>query len=183
MFFTRNPRSRAAVLAASTVLGVAGLGGVSAAAMSGPHTPPAGDNGTVKVHRSTTSAGDPRNEPHVCDFYLVGFHFDPGQQVSWLIRSWPPTGDRSEVLHGTLTLGQDGHGRTDDLKLPDGHYKLFWRFDGEHGRAKQKVFWVDCAPGKPTTSPTPTASPTQAPPGQNPAPVPTPVPSNLPVTG
>lgn len=153
---------------------------------------PNGDNGTVKVHRTTTSADDPRNEPHVCGFYLVGFHFDGGQQVSWRIVSWPPTGNRTEVLHGALTLGQDGHGRTADLTLPNGHYKLYWNFAGENGRAKQKVFWVRCegttpspsptstAPGgtaKPTAAPSPSSSPLKA------APAPTPVPSDLPVTG
>src|SRR4051812_41428703 len=108
LFFSRmlHPRTRGAILATATVLGVAGLGGASAAAMTGSHTP-SGDNGTVKIHRSTTSADDRRNEPKVCAFYLVGFNFDPSQQVSWRILSWPPTGDRMEVLHGTLTLGQD----------------------------------------------------------------------------
>jgi hypothetical protein len=180
LFFSRKLHPRGAILATATVLGVAGLGGASAAAMTGT---PNGDNGTVKIHRSTTSADDRRNEPKVCAFYLVGFNFDPAQQVSWRILSWPPTGDRTEALHGTLTLDQDGHGRTDDLKLADGHYKLKWNFAGENGRAKHKVFWVDCTPGKPTASPTPTTAPTEAPPGQTPAPAPTPVPSDLPVTG
>ena len=183
-------RARAATLVtAATSLAIAGLWGTSAMATTGSHSPK-GDNGTVKVHRSTTPADDPRNEPHVCGFYLVGFHFDVGQQVSWRIVSWPPTGNRTEVLHGTLTLDQNGHGRTNDLKIADGHYKLYWNFNGENGKAKQKVFWVKCA-GQPTTSPTtdptstakPTTSPTPSPTTQSPAPVPTPVPSDLPVTG
>jgi hypothetical protein len=29
---------------------------------------PKGDNGTVKIHRSTTAVTDRRNEPHVCVF-------------------------------------------------------------------------------------------------------------------
>jgi hypothetical protein len=126
-----------------------------------------GDNGTVKVHRSTTPAGDPRNEPKVCSFYLVGFQFDPAQEVSWYIKSWPPTagGERRTVLTGTLTLGADGHGRTNDLSLPDGHYKLFWNFEGENGFAKQKVFWVDCPAPSGTPTPTPPATPTPTPSG------------------
>ncbi|MQA83392.1 MAG: hypothetical protein GEV03_01865 [Streptosporangiales bacterium] len=115
-----------------------------------------GDNGTVKVHRSTTPPDDRRNEPKVCEFYLVGFGFDARQQVRWWIRSWPPTGDREIVDDGTLTLDENGHGRTGDMTLPDGHYKLFWKFAGEKGRAKQKVFWVDC----PTETTPPTSTPT-----------------------
>ncbi len=48
-----------------------------------------GDNGTVKIHNSTTPVTDPRNEPHVCIFYLDAFGFDPAQSVSWQIKSWP----------------------------------------------------------------------------------------------
>ena len=176
-----------ALVTGTASVAIAGMWGSSATATTGSHSP-SGDNGTVKVHRSTTSAEDPRNEPHVCGFYLVGFHFDAGQQVSWRIVSWPPTGNRTEVLHGTLTLGQDGHGRTNDLSLTNGHYKLYWNFNGENGRAKQKVFWVKCASSTPTSSPSGTAKPTANPSAlpttpQNPAPVPTPVPSDLPVTG
>ncbi len=131
---------------------------------------PAGDNGTVKVHRTTTSADDPRNEPHVCAFYLVGFNFDPSQQITWRIVAWPPTGDRKTVvLTNTLVLDSNGHGRTADLGLPDGHYKLYWNFVGENGSAKHKVFWVECKspptsppPTSPTSTPTPTVAPTES---------------------
>jgi hypothetical protein len=173
------------VLATAASVGLVGLGASQAIATPRPHSP-GGDNGTVKVHRSTTSADDPRNEPHVCGFYLVGFNFDADQQVSWRLVSWPPTGNRTEVLHGTLALGPDGHGRTNDLSLASGHYKLYWNFNGEKGRAKQKVFWVKCV-GKPTPQPSgtpePTASSSPSAPSATPAPVPTPVPSDLPVTG
>jgi hypothetical protein len=178
-----------ALVTGAASLAIAGLWGSSATATTGSHSPK-GDNGTVKVHRTTTSADDPRNEPHVCGFYLDGFNFDAGQQVSWRIVSWPPTGNRTEVLHGTLTLDQDGHGRTNDLSLANGHYKLYWNFNGENGRAKQKVFWVKCgSTDQPTPSPTSTASTPTAPPSASPstptspAPVPTPVPTDLPVTG
>jgi len=174
-------------------------GAVSASASASPK----GDDGTVKVHRSATSPDDPRDEPHVCGFYLAGFRFDGGQQVTWRIVSWPPTGDRKQVLAGALTLGADGHGRTADLSLPDGHYKLSWTFTGEHGRAKQKVFWVRCPgtppPRRPTSAaPAPAQRPTAAEPSPSgppatqepaiapalpPAPVPTPVRHDLPVTG
>ena len=115
-----------------------------------------GDNGTVKIHKSSTPVTDPRNEPHVCVFYLDAFGFDPGQSVSWQIKSWPPTGDRTVAGQGTLTLDSRGDGRTSDQTLPNGHYKLFWTFTGEHGAAKQKVFWVSCPSPAPTPTPTPT---------------------------
>jgi hypothetical protein len=172
-----------------------------------------GDNGTVKIHNSSTPVTDRRNEPHVCVFYLDAFGFDPGQSVSWQIKSWPPTGDRAVVDQGTLTLDSAGDGRTSDQALPNGHYKLFWTFTGEHGAAKQKVFWVSCPSSTPTPTPTLTSSPTPTPtctcptPGPTssspapgvtpstsapapsptssiaPAPAPTPVSGTLPVTG
>ena len=151
-----------------------------------------GDNGTVKIHNSTTPVTDPRNEPHVCVFYLDAFGFDPGQSVSWQIKSWPPTGDRAVVSSGALVLDGNGDGHTGDMTLQNGHYKLFWNFAGEHGFAKQKVFWVACP--APTPTPTPTASPTPTPtvspsPSPSPpspvppAPAPSPVGTTLPVTG
>ncbi|WP_329573011.1 hypothetical protein [Streptomyces sp. NBC_01361] len=122
-----------------------------------------GDNGTVKIHDATTGDELRKNEPHVCTFYLDAFGFDDGQAVDWHIEAWAPTADAKgeTVKSGSLTLGSDGHGRTDDLSLPDGHYKLFWNFDGEHGSAKHKVFWTDCSSdngnenpgGKPSASP------------------------------
>ncbi len=113
-----------------------------------------GDNGDVKIHRLTTPAHDPRNEPKVCGFYLVGFNFDAGQKVRWVIVKSPPF-KQNVVLSGTLTMNANGHGRTAGLALPDGHYKLIWTFVGENGRAKHKVFKVDC---KPDRSPSPSTS-------------------------
>ena len=76
-----------------------------------------GDNGTVKVHDSTTPVTDHQNDPQdVCQFYLDGFGFDGAQSVTWYIDSWPPTGN----------------------KTPNEHYKLFWNFTGENGAAKQR---------------------------------------------
>ena len=147
---------------------------------------------------------DPRNEPHVCVFYLDAFGFDPAQSVTWQIQSWPPTGDRSVVDQGALALDSNGDGHTSDQTLPNGHYKLFWNFAGEHGAAKHKVFWVSCPASTPTpkpthtAKPTPTATPSSPVPTLSPAPspvlsptsssalpapAPTPVHTTLPVTG
>ncbi|MFG2491057.1 LPXTG cell wall anchor domain-containing protein [Streptomyces caniferus] len=128
-----------------------------------------GDNGTVKIHDAKTGEELRKNEPHVCTFYLDAFGFDGGQQVDWHIESWAPTaGVKGETVKtGSLTLDGEGHGRTQDQSLPDGHYKLFWNFDGERGRAKHKVFWTNCGDdtqpggGKPSASVTP-SSPAQS---------------------
>ncbi|MET7732825.1 LPXTG cell wall anchor domain-containing protein [Streptomyces sp. NPDC005402] len=131
------------------------------------HATPPGDNGTVKIHDSTTGEELRKNEPHVCTFYLDAFGFDAAQEVDWHIESWAPTADvkGETVKSGEITLDADGHGRTDDLSLADGHYKLFWNFDGEKGAAKHKVFWTDCAAeeGGGGTTATPTASPSGTP--------------------
>jgi LPXTG-motif cell wall-anchored protein len=140
--------------------------GVAAALVCAPaaHATAPGDNGTVKIHDARTGEELRRNEPHVCTFYLDAFGFDGGQQVDWHIEAWAPTAavKGQTVKSGAITLDADGHGRTNDLSLPDGHYKLFWNFEGEKGAAKHKVFWTDCAGsqggGGGTTSSAPSAS-------------------------
>jgi hypothetical protein len=174
--------------------------GAAAQSSSGgkaPATRP-GDNGTVKIHRAGTPVADPRNQPHVCSFYLDAFGFDAAQSVSWQIKSWPPTGDRAVVASGALALDSSGDGHTGDMTLSNGHYKLFWNFQGEHGAAKHKVFWVSCSsptpPSTATPTPTCTCSPTPTVPptptvsrpkkaAVPPAPAPAPVSTTLPVTG
>ena len=153
---------------------------VAAAALSllaapAAHATPPGDNGTVKIHDAKTGEALRKNEPHVCSFYLDAFGFDGAQEVDWKIVEMPPTGTKGKLADsGSLTLDAQGHGRTDDKTLPDGHYKLIWNFDGEHGAAKHKVFWTDCEDdaqpggGGPSVSATPsgpaqaTASPTSS---------------------
>ncbi|MFE7110783.1 LPXTG cell wall anchor domain-containing protein [Streptomyces sp. NPDC057575] len=141
---------------------------VAAAIMLAPaaHATAPGDNGTVKIHDAKTGEELRKNEPHVCTFYLDAFGFDSTQKVDWRIEAWAPTAHvkGETVKSGSLTLDAEGHGRTPDQSLPDGHYKLFWNFDGEHGRAKHKVFWTDCGGEKPGGEkpgggkPTPSAS-------------------------
>ncbi|MBQ0987400.1 LPXTG cell wall anchor domain-containing protein [Streptomyces sp. F63] len=135
----RSLTSACAVAAAAAVL----LLPASAA-----YATPPGDNGTVKIHDAETGEALVKNEPHVCVFYLDAFKFDAGQRIEWTIVEMPPTGTRgTEAESGVLTLDAAGHGRTDDLELPDGHYKLLWNFAGENGKAKQKVFRTDCEDG------------------------------------
>ncbi|MET9804862.1 LPXTG cell wall anchor domain-containing protein [Streptomyces sp. NPDC006368] len=111
-----------------------------------------GDNGTVKIHDAATGEELRKNEPKVCEFYLDAFGFDAGQLVDWHIEAWGGSAGAKggTVESGSLTLDAQGHGRTADMTLPDGHYKLFWNFDGENGRAKHKVFKTDCEPATST---------------------------------
>ncbi|MFC7220460.1 hypothetical protein ACFQLX_20170 [Streptomyces polyrhachis] len=152
----RTTTALAAATAASAAIGAALLAAPAAYADA------PGDNGTVKIHDSVTDEADTRNEPHVCTFYLDTFTFDAAQDAQWRIVAWAPTGDKqTEVAGGTITLDAEGHGRTEDMGLADGHYKLYWNFDGEKGAAKHKVFWVEC--GTPSESPSPTPTDTASP--------------------
>ncbi|MEV6961615.1 hypothetical protein AB0M97_20915 [Streptomyces sp. NPDC051207] len=101
-----------------------------------------GDNGDIKIHSATTAADDPVNEPKVCDFYLAAFNFAPGQTVNWTVETQPkvPNGPTES---GVLTL-PTGAGKTKNLKLPDGTYKVTWKTVGGMGADKQKTFKVDC---------------------------------------
>ncbi|MEU9225785.1 hypothetical protein AB0D40_15620 [Streptomyces massasporeus] len=139
------------------------------------HATPPGDNGTVKIHDASTGEELRRNEPHVCAFYLDAFGFDGAQRVDWHIDAIPPSENKGETVEsGALTLDSEGHGRSEELSLPDGHYKLFWNFEGEKGSAKHKVFWTDCEeeqePGgsSPSVSASPSSSPgaSEAPSGE-----------------
>jgi hypothetical protein len=204
---TINKRVKFAGLASITL--VATTAAVLFASQAAFATAAPGDNGTVKVHDSSTPVTDHQNDPQdVCQFYLDGFGFDGAQSVTWYIDSWPPTGNGTEVLNGSLTMDANGDGYTANQSLPNGHYKLFWNFTGENGAAKQKVFWVKCPGAEPTPTSTPTTTPTSpaptctctstppatpppstppAPPTQTPpvpaAPVPVAVTGSLPVTG
>ncbi|WDF38711.1 LPXTG cell wall anchor domain-containing protein [Streptomyces sp. T12] len=138
-----------------TLTRVGALSAVAAAAVfSAPaaaHATAPGDNGTVKIHDATTGEELRKNEPHVCEFYLDAFGFDSVQKVDWHIEAWAPTADvkGETVKSGAITLDGEGHGRTEDMTLADGHYKLFWNFEGENGAAKHKVFWTDCEDEEP----------------------------------
>ncbi|AJF65600.1 LPXTG cell wall anchor domain-containing protein [Streptomyces vietnamensis] len=136
---------RSLIPAAALVAAMAGsvILAPTAFASQGPKNPN-GDNGTVKIHDAKTGEELMKNEPHVCTFYLDGFKFDGAQKVDWTITGQAPTKDL-EGTSGSLTLDGTGHERTADLSLPDGHYKLDWKFDNEKGNTgKHKVFWVDC---------------------------------------
>jgi hypothetical protein len=116
-----------------------------------------GNNGTVKIHEG---AGEPspltKDQTHVCTFHIHGLFFDAGQTLTFEIRSWPPTGDRSVVLSGTIQTDASGDGRAPvagAYSLDEGHYRL--TVDTGNGRPtndKHKEFWVECAAATTTTA-------------------------------
>jgi uncharacterized membrane protein YgcG len=133
-------------------------------------TLPAGANGDIKVHNSSRPPDDETNDPKVCEFYLAAFNFDPNSGQSWTIHEQP--GD-TVVSSGSITVDQNGNGRSADMTLPDGLYKVEW--PAPPGANKSKVFKVECA--SPSPSPTPSTTPT---PSQSPSVGPTTSPSETP---
>jgi len=104
-----NKRAKFAGLASITL--TATTAAVLFASQAAFATATPGDNGTVKVHDSSTPVTDHQNDPQdVCQFYLDGFGFDGAQSVTWYIDSWPPTGNGTEVLNGSLTMDANGGG-------------------------------------------------------------------------
>ncbi len=137
-------------------------------------TLPAGANGDIKVHDSSTPESSQSDDPQVCVFYLAAFNFDPNSTQSWTIHEQPGT---AVVLQGTVALDENGHGRTADITLPDGQYKVEWPV-AAGGGSKSKVFKVDCA-ATPIPTPAPTPTPSESP---SPSVAPTPSPTEAPPT-
>ncbi|MDT9685807.1 LPXTG cell wall anchor domain-containing protein [Streptomyces sp. TRM76323] len=140
-----------------------------------------GDNGTVKIHDAETGEELKKNEPKVCAFYLDAFRFDAAQKVTWQIHAWAENDVEkgTAVKNGSITLDGEGHGRTEDMTLPDGQYKLSWNWEGEKGQAKSKVFKSDCPDVAPGPSDTPSGNPSGTP-SENPSGTPSQDPSGTP---
>lgn len=145
---TRSSNTRRKLAHLTTALLLCGLAlATSVAAVKDTDGAPgnSGNNaGTVKIHE-TNETGDTSNDPHVgCPFYVEGFNME-GTSGSLVIKSWPPTGNKTVVLDDTWTADgaePQNHFVNGPYSLPDGHYKLFVS-DVKHD--KQKVFWTeDC---------------------------------------
>src|SRR5215216_1999543 len=150
-------RMRSRKVLALVVLALAILVGLAAAQVASAAN---GNPGTVKIHNG---AAEPtpltKNQPHVCTFHIHALFFGANQTLSFAIRSWPPTGDRTTVLSGTIRTDGSGRGRapaTGAYSLPNGHYKLF--VTTATGQVKHKVFWVRCAVSTTTTTSAPTTT-------------------------
>lgn len=157
---------------------LAGLVAVAALlfAPSAAYADPPGNNGTIKIHDSQEKEPvEMDNEPHPgCVFHIHGFNFDANSSGTWHIDSWPPTGNKTQVMSGTWTANASGEWRTADIStLASGHYKAFAKQTkpATPGDDKQKVFWVKCPPRQAPVAPgqnTPTgAGNVPAAPGQN----------------
>ena len=116
------------------------------------YNPPAGNNGTLKVHEKNTPSDTKSNDPIVCIFNFEIFGVDASQ-----------TGDITVEGHGntpagtylTIPIASDlsGNGESDyvndggSFTLADGHYNatLENKFGTDsNDKAKSKVFKVDC---------------------------------------
>jgi hypothetical protein len=144
-----RPRSVLLSLSAAVAVGSLALLALPGGAGASPAGAP-GNNGTVKIHEG---AGEPapetRNEPQVCTFHVHALFFDPGQKLAFTVTSWPPTGDRTVVRTGAITVDDTGEGRTaGEYALPDGHYRLTVDTgNGTPTQDKHKMFWVRCENG------------------------------------
>jgi hypothetical protein len=163
-------------LAGVAVPGVLILGSTANAAPNPP-----GNNGTVKIDR-TTFDDAPNNEPHVgCTFQVDFYGYDQGNlDASVTFESHPPTGPRQVLLTDTVFIGEDdnsGGGSEAGLDASetytldfDGiqphpqqgfHVKLTVNAPGSQGAdVKHKVFWVESCD---QTPPTETAAPNPTP--------------------
>jgi hypothetical protein len=158
--------SRLFALVAATSL-LMGAGPASAKGKTPPGDPP-GNNGTIKVVATDPSDPDPGNEPHLdsCLLWLEFYGFDQAQVADVTFTAHPPTGDR-ELLKWSGTISDDpaGGGQDDDAVIGVNltsalqglephpqqgyHVKVTSNSQGAPGGAKQKVFWLKCAPAAP----------------------------------
>lgn len=96
----------------------------------------------MRIHDAATGAVLPGVDRRVCSFYLAVSEFDGRRQVGWKIvqRS---SGTVAET--GDVALDGQGGGRSADLALGDGRYRLVWDFRGNGGAdAGSALFEVDC---------------------------------------
>lgn len=165
--------------AALTTLALAALsmGSLPAAAdpPAGAGEAAPGNRGTVKIHDAATPDDDRREEPHVCEFRIVGFGFPADADLVVAIEGHggPNAGAGAFTADlGAGAVAAEGDFALAGPALPDGTYRLTVENRTAPGGAKQKVFHVDCpepagavdgtttteAPGTTTTSSTTTSS-------------------------
>jgi hypothetical protein len=171
----RRAVSRMSLLLLVAVVGLVPVTGAGAAEETPPGDPP-GNNGTIKVKKSDPAA-DPNarknaNQPHItgCVVWLSYLGFDEAQTADITFTAQPPSG-KGEVLLADkgVAVSPDpaGGGQDQDVVIA---YNLtsavqglkYQKNQGYHikvasdtkeapGGAKQKVFWIDCAPAPVST--------------------------------
>lgn len=115
---------------------------------------PPGNQGTVKIHESTTPDSDRRNEPKVCAFRIVGFGFPDDSDIELSIEGHGGPNAGTGSYAGTVgadDLSAEGDWAIAGPSLADGMYKLTTDNTTAPGNAKHKVFKVECGGGQPTT--------------------------------
>jgi hypothetical protein len=112
--------------------------------------------GDVEVHGESTPSDARSNEPRACVFYLDAFGFGGGERVRWIIGGQPPAGT-APVRVDTMPVDAGGHGVTENMRLPDGRYRLDWSADGR--RAGAKIFTVNCGAARSAPLGLPAAGP------------------------
>ena len=128
------------------VAGATALLGLTTASAEAKEPPP-GNKGTVKIHQDTTADDDRRNEPKVCEFRIIGFGFPEDSDIELSIEGHG--GPNAGTGSFTATIDADdltdaGDWAIDGPTLPDGMYKLSADNTTAPGKAKHKVFKVDC---------------------------------------
>jgi len=164
------------VVAMLAVVAGAVPGTRAGAASKTPPGDPPGNNGTIKIKRSDPTA-DPNeqrnaNQPHIdgCVVWLSFIGFDQAQTADVTFTAHPPSGTGQVlVADKSVAISPDpaGGGQDQDVviaynltsavqglkhqKNQGYHIKVTSDTREAPGGAKQKVFWIDCAPAAPTT--------------------------------
>jgi len=157
-----------------TAVATVGFGSAAAAAGKTPPGDPPGNNGTIKIVASDPSDFDPGNEPMIdngsCMVWLEFYGFDTNQTADITFFAQAPSGDGQILLPDKNVLisddaaggGQDrdeviGYNLTTAVEGLQAHPKHGYHIKvtsdslGAPGGAKQKVFWINCAPQPLTT--------------------------------
>jgi hypothetical protein len=136
-----------------------------------PPGDPPGNNGTVKIEREGPADEDRGNEPigDGCIIWLEFYGFDQGQTADISFTAQMPSGTGELLADKAVAISDDAAGGGQDrdavigynltsavagLKVHKQHgYHIKLRSDSLQapGGAKQKVFWIKCAPVQATT--------------------------------
>lgn len=110
------------------------------ALLSAPATAYAdGAGGTLELYDAASGEELPDDGSAVCSFYLALSGFE-GRRVGWKVVE-ESSGTVAET--DAVALDGDGNGRSEELSLRDGRYRLVWDFEGG-GATEHRVFDVEC---------------------------------------
>ena len=90
----------------------------------------------------------------MCVFHLHGFNFDSSSSGDWWIEGHKWGGE--PVAEGVWSADDEGEWTSEDITLPDGHYKAYAQQllpNDPPGGEKKKVFKVRCGEESGTSTP------------------------------